>query len=54
MGKENGRTFWRLQIGNEKGRLTIYNAATREELEKILSELKIPENIKIEIKQVEK
>jgi ribosomal protein S10 len=45
--------MWKLTIG-EEGTRVIYTAGTKEKLEKILSELKIPETVKVEIKYIEK
>jgi hypothetical protein len=46
--------IWKMTIEDLNGNLTIYTGGSREYLEKILSDLKIPADIKIEIKQVEK
>jgi hypothetical protein len=45
--------YWKMIIGDVDGMQVIYTAETKEKLEKILSELKVPENIKVEIKYVE-
>jgi len=46
--------IWKMTIEDLQGNLTIYTGGSREYLENILSDLKIPENIKIEIKQEKK
>ena len=41
--------FWKMKIGECEGSLVIYTSATKERLEKIRADLKLPENIKVEI-----
>ena len=45
------KEFWKMTIEDLEGNMTIYTAGTRERLEKILGDLNLQEDIKIEIKK---
>jgi len=49
--KNNG--IWKMIIGEEIGRLVIYEAKTKKDLENMLMKIKVPETVKVEFIYVE-
>ena len=45
---------WKLTITDQSGYPVTYTAAARETLEKIVEDLKLPDNVRVKIKKINK